>query len=395
MREDLPEGLSLEGPGLGVLDARSTVEDGLSDRDDSSDDDEVVEISELERFASALQEAQRRAVRLEIEKAKWKRKTPKTYLGNSKATIARREKNRQALVSRGFHDVFTFLALKERGRLASGRSLEGGEPADCPLAGGVGETVPDRVQRVDQGIDASLNVGAWGAVDVSCHLSPGHVECDWNGGNRSRSKDANAGASTAISVLRHSCLGVLTTARGWTIKSMLGPHSMCLVARRLDVSNVVGAAAIDPAPGMQTQVLRPQSAYFVTHCLGVLTTSRGWMIKSMLGAHSTWLITRHLDVSNEVGTAAIDLAPGTQTQLLRLQSACFITHRLGVSTTAGGWTIKSALGAHSTWLVARRLNMSKEVGMGLNDPIPQRKVRESRTQSACPVTHCLGMSNVT
>ena len=115
MREDLPEGLSLEGPGLEVLDARSTVEDGLSDRDDLSDDDEVVEISELERFASALQEAQRWAVRLEIEKAKWKRKTPKTYLGNSKATIARREKNRQALVSRGFHDVFTFLALKERG----------------------------------------------------------------------------------------------------------------------------------------------------------------------------------------------------------------------------------------------------------------------------------------
>ena len=207
MREDLPEGLSLEGPGLGVLDARSTVEDGLSDRDDSSDDDEVVEISELERFASALQEAQRRAVRLEIEKAKWKRKTPKTYLGNSKATIARREKNHQALVSRGFHDVFTFLALKERGRLASGRSLEGGEPADRPLAGGVGETVPDRVQRVDQGVDASLNVGAWGAVDVSRRSSPGHVECDWNGGDRSRSRDANATASTTIGVLRHSLPG--------------------------------------------------------------------------------------------------------------------------------------------------------------------------------------------
>ena len=120
----------MEGPGLGVLDARSSVEDGLSDRDDSSnDDEEVIEISELERFASALQEAQRRAVCLEIEKAKWKRKTPKTYLGNSKATIARCEKNCQALVSWGFHDVFTFLALKERGRLARGRSLEGGEPA--------------------------------------------------------------------------------------------------------------------------------------------------------------------------------------------------------------------------------------------------------------------------
>ena len=100
---------------------------GLSNRDDSSnDDEEVVEISELERFASALQEAQRRAVHLEIEKAKWKRKMPKTYLGNSKATIACCEKNCQALVSRGFHNVFTFLALKERGRLASRQSLEGG-----------------------------------------------------------------------------------------------------------------------------------------------------------------------------------------------------------------------------------------------------------------------------
>ena len=190
-------------------------------------------------------------------------------------------------------------------------------------------------------------------------------------------------------------LGVSTTAGGWTIKSALGAHSTCLVARRLDMSNVIGTAAIDPAPGTQTRVLRPQSAYFVTHRLGVLTTAGGWTIKSMLGAHSTWLVARRLDVSNEVGTAAIDLAPGTQTRLLRLQSACFITHRLGVSTTAGGWTIKSALGAHSTWLVARRLNVSKEVGMGLNDPTPQKKARESRTQSVCPVTRRLGMSNVT
>ena len=72
MREDLPEGLSLEGPGLGVLNARSSVKYGLSDCDDLSDDDEVIEISELEWFASALQEAQHWAVCLEIEKAKWK-----------------------------------------------------------------------------------------------------------------------------------------------------------------------------------------------------------------------------------------------------------------------------------------------------------------------------------
>ena len=57
MREDLTEGLSLEGPGLEVLDVRSSVEDGLSNRDDLSDDDSVVEISKLECFALVLQEA--------------------------------------------------------------------------------------------------------------------------------------------------------------------------------------------------------------------------------------------------------------------------------------------------------------------------------------------------
>ncbi|KAH8981239.1 hypothetical protein EDB92DRAFT_1953264 [Lactarius akahatsu] len=56
-----------------------TVPDGLSDSDNSSDDGDVVELSDLQWFASALQEARRQAIQLEKEKANGKRKTPKTY----------------------------------------------------------------------------------------------------------------------------------------------------------------------------------------------------------------------------------------------------------------------------------------------------------------------------
>ena len=120
VREDTPEIL---GPSLGAR-----VDNGLSDLDESSNE-EVIEISELQQFSWALQEAQQQAILLENEKAKAKQKTPKTYLGNSKATIARHEKARQALVSHGFHDVFSFLASKEKEKLVRGRDLEGGEPA--------------------------------------------------------------------------------------------------------------------------------------------------------------------------------------------------------------------------------------------------------------------------
>ena len=94
--------------------ARAHIDDGLSDLEELSNDDEVVETSDLVQFASALQEARRRAICLEIENVKTKRKMLKTYLGHSKATIARREKARQLLVVQGFHDIFSFIALKER-----------------------------------------------------------------------------------------------------------------------------------------------------------------------------------------------------------------------------------------------------------------------------------------
>jgi hypothetical protein len=105
---------ALEGPSLG-LDVGTVIPDGLSDPDESSDDtDHIVDVSDLQRFASALQEAQHRAVQLESEKAKQKRKTPKTYQGNSKKTLYCREKARKALAAKGFHDVFSFMALKKK-----------------------------------------------------------------------------------------------------------------------------------------------------------------------------------------------------------------------------------------------------------------------------------------
>ena len=99
MNENIPEVAGLEDPTPGDPNARAHVGDGLSDLEELSNNDEVIETSDLVRFASALQEAQRRAICLEIENAKMKRKTPKTYLGHSKATIARHSKARQSLAA--------------------------------------------------------------------------------------------------------------------------------------------------------------------------------------------------------------------------------------------------------------------------------------------------------
>ncbi|KAH9015545.1 hypothetical protein EDB85DRAFT_1898663 [Lactarius pseudohatsudake] len=110
-----------------------TVPDGLSDSNNSSDDGDVVELSDLQRFASALQEARRRAIQLEKEKANGKRKTPKTYRGNSKKTLDRRKKDRKALASHGFLDIASFMALKKKeNELESWGDIEDDELADCP-----------------------------------------------------------------------------------------------------------------------------------------------------------------------------------------------------------------------------------------------------------------------
>ena len=169
MNENIPEVAGLEDPTPGDLNARAHIDDGLSDLEELSNDDEVVETSDLVQFASALQEAQRHAICLEIENAKTKRKTLKTYLGHSKATIACSEKAHQSLAVQGFHDIFSFIALKEREQMAGKRSLGGGKAVDRPLAGIVTTGVPGRGRYGD----LSSNVSASGAIDVSRYSSPG------------------------------------------------------------------------------------------------------------------------------------------------------------------------------------------------------------------------------
>ena len=76
------------GPSLD-LDVGTTVTDGLSKSNQTdpvnSNDADIVEVSDLQRFASALQEAQC-AAQLEKAKQKW------TYQGNSRTTVYRHEK---------------------------------------------------------------------------------------------------------------------------------------------------------------------------------------------------------------------------------------------------------------------------------------------------------------
>jgi hypothetical protein len=90
--ENIPEVHDLEGPSAGDLDAGNLAGsmahdgpcDGLSDSDELLDDTDVIDVSDLQQFSSALQEAQCLAIQVEIENVKGKQKTPKTYQGNSK-----------------------------------------------------------------------------------------------------------------------------------------------------------------------------------------------------------------------------------------------------------------------------------------------------------------------
>ena len=94
---DLPGQDESEGPGS------DTDLDDLADAPKQSD---------VEHFASMLREAQRIAVEIKRREVEQKRKTPKTYRGNSKKTLSCRENTRKALASKGFLDIATFMALK-------------------------------------------------------------------------------------------------------------------------------------------------------------------------------------------------------------------------------------------------------------------------------------------
>ena len=136
--EDLPQ--ALRSPSPGGMEAGDMIPDGLSDPDKSSDEVEITNDFELQRFASALQDAQQRAIQLEKEQAKQKKKTPKTYLGNLAKTLAHCEKARQVLASQGFHDVFSFMAMKERDKEAMRGCVELDDPSSA--VGSLAESSP-------------------------------------------------------------------------------------------------------------------------------------------------------------------------------------------------------------------------------------------------------------
>ena len=123
---------------LGLRASSPESQSGGGDRLDCSDppdgpDDSDVEQSALQQFASALQRAQEIAVQIERDQKSQKRRTPKTYRGNSRTTLYRREKARKSLASKGYLDLGSFLALKGKER----RELEANEREREDECGGV------------------------------------------------------------------------------------------------------------------------------------------------------------------------------------------------------------------------------------------------------------------
>jgi hypothetical protein len=103
------------------------------------------------------------AVQLESEIAKTKCRMPKTYQGDSKQTLHCCEVACKALALQGYHDVFTFMALKEKeisqqpeGDLGDSgctdRTLPGRIEPEEELGGHQGDgTPPDPVHRAQYG----------------------------------------------------------------------------------------------------------------------------------------------------------------------------------------------------------------------------------------------------
>jgi hypothetical protein len=112
--EDADENIETEDSPEQVLENPGHIHNGLSDPDKSPDDADIVNDSDLRQFTSALQEAQHCAVQLESELAKTKCRMLKMYRGDSKQTLHCHNVAHKALSLQGFHDLFTFMALKEK-----------------------------------------------------------------------------------------------------------------------------------------------------------------------------------------------------------------------------------------------------------------------------------------
>ena len=147
--------------GPGALNAGTPIPDSLSDPDELPDDADIMDDSNLQQFATALQEAQLCAVQLESEEAAKKRKTLKTYLGKLKKNQLHHDKACKVLASQGFHDVFTFMALKQRAAICSCRGgLEDYENTGLGFGAGASAFPGPADQVLEMVWDADTSTGA-------------------------------------------------------------------------------------------------------------------------------------------------------------------------------------------------------------------------------------------
>ena len=319
--EDLPQ--ALRSPSPGGMEAGDMIPDGLSDPDESSDEVEITNDFELQRFASALQDAQQRAIQLEKEQAKQKKKTPKTYLGNSAKTLARREKARQVLASQGFHDVFSFMAMKERDKEAMRGCVELDDPSSA--VGSLAESSP-----VGMLVDSPV-----GSLSES---SPVGMLVDSRGGSLSESspigtlvisRGGSLSESTPIGALADSQVGALSKSSpvGTLLDSPRGGSSSPVVGALVDLrggplseSSPVGALVNTPRGGSLSQSLP----------VGTLVDLRGDLLSepSPVGALVNSPRGGLLSQSSPVG-ALVDLRVGA---LVESSGVGSLSESLGVGT---------------------------------------------------------------
>ncbi|KAH9014045.1 hypothetical protein EDB85DRAFT_2157659 [Lactarius pseudohatsudake] len=193
--------------------------DGVDPDDLSDGSDDLVEQTALQRFASALQEAQKVAIQLERDQAHQRRKTSKTYRGNSRTTFFRREKARKVLASEGFLDIRSFMVLKEKereerkrssdtpvitDRMTSGGSVvneeDEGDDSDIVVLPGPADRARYRGDDSDEGSDVAGDVEGPGPVALSRHEhaeeeeeSDGEAEGSRAGRNKSPLYSARSG----------------------------------------------------------------------------------------------------------------------------------------------------------------------------------------------------------
>ncbi|KAH8987499.1 hypothetical protein EDB86DRAFT_3082231 [Lactarius hatsudake] len=206
-----------------------------ADPDDLSDgSDDLIEQTALQRFASALQEAQKVAVQLERDHTHQKRKTPKMYRGNSRMTLYCREKARKVLASEGFLDIKSFMVLKEKEQEERRRLSDTPAIANRMTSGG------SMVSEEDEGDDNDIVV------------LPGPVDCA-----RYRGDDSDEGSDVAgdiegpgpVALSRHSRTEEEEESDGEVEGSRVGRNKSPLYSARSVWADMSGGAAENRGPG--------------------------------------------------------------------------------------------------------------------------------------------------